>query len=88
MKLNPNKCVFGVTSGKFLGYIVNRRGIEANPDKIKAILDIRPPRKMKEAQRLNGRIVALSHYMSKSADRYLPFFKAIKSKGFEWIQDC
>ena len=88
MRLNPNKCVFGVTSGKFLGYVVNRRGIEANPDKIQAILDMRPPRKIKEVQRLNGRIAALSRFMSKSADRCLPFFKAIKGKGFEWTQDC
>ena len=89
MKLNPNKCVFGVTSGKFLGYIVNQRGIEANPDKIKAILDMRPPRKLKEVQRLNGRIFALSRFISKSVDRCMPFFKAIKkSKDFEWTTEC
>ena len=44
MKLNPNKCAFGVSSGKFLGFMVSHRGIEANPDKIQAILDIKPPR--------------------------------------------
>ena len=43
MKLNPSKCAFGVSSGKFLGFMVSHRGIEANPDKIRAILDMKPP---------------------------------------------
>ena len=48
MKLNPSKCAFGVASGKFLGFMVSHRGIEANPEKIKAILDIKPPQNIKE----------------------------------------
>ena len=60
MKLNPAKCAFGVLAGKFLGFIVNNRGIEANPDKIRVVLDILPPSNIKELQRLIGRIVALS----------------------------
>ena len=52
MKLNPTKCAFGVSAGKFSGFIVNSCGIEANPDKIKAVLDIRPPSNTKEIQRL------------------------------------
>ena len=48
MKLNPSKCVFGVSSGKFLGFIVSQRGIEVNPDKIKAVLEMTPPRTIKE----------------------------------------
>ena len=48
MKLNPNKCAFGVSSGKFLGFMVSHRGIEANPDKIQAILDMKPPQNVKE----------------------------------------
>ena len=48
MKLNPSKCVFGVSSRKFLGFMVSRRGIEANPDKIQAILNMEPPRNVKE----------------------------------------
>ena len=59
MKLNPAKCAFGVSAEKFLGFIVNNRGIEANPDKIKAVLDILPPSSIKEVQRLTGRIAAL-----------------------------
>ena len=60
MKLNPTKCAFGVSIGKFLGFIVNSRGIEENPDKIKAMLDIQPPSNTKEIQRFTGRIAALS----------------------------
>ncbi|GMH03832.1 hypothetical protein Nepgr_005671 [Nepenthes gracilis] len=91
MKLNPVKCVFGVTSGKFLGFIVSQRGIEANPEKIKAILDLNPPRTIKEVQKLTGRIAALSRFLAKSADKYLPFFKALrgtKSHGFKWNDEC
>ena len=60
MKLNPAKCTFGVSAGKFLSFIVNNRGIEANPDKIKVVLDMPPPSNIKEVQRLTGRIAALS----------------------------
>ncbi|XP_052198359.1 uncharacterized protein LOC127805648 [Diospyros lotus] len=59
MKLNPAKCAFGVTAGKFLGFMVHYRGIEANPSKIKVILEMPPPRSIKEVQRLTGRIAAL-----------------------------
>ena len=60
MKLNLAKCAFGVSTGKFLGFIVNNRGIKANPDKIKAVLDMPSPSSIKEVQRLTGRIAALS----------------------------
>ena len=54
MKLNPSKCAFGVSSGKSLGFMVSYREIEANPDKIQAILDMKPPRSIKEVQSLTG----------------------------------
>ena len=54
MKLNPNKCAFEVSLGKFLGFMVSHRRIEANPDKIQAILNIEPPRNVKEVQSLTG----------------------------------
>nr|XP_023922238.1 uncharacterized protein LOC112033687 [Quercus suber] len=60
MKLNPNKCAFGVSSGKFLRFMVSYRGIEANPNKIQAILDIKPPSNVKEVQSLTGRVAALN----------------------------
>ena len=74
MKLNPAKCAFGVSAGKFLGFIVNNRGIEANPDKIKAVLDMPSPSNIKEVNCLMGRIAALSHFMSKASDKCQLFF--------------
>ena len=74
MKLNPAKCAFGVSAGKFLGFIVNHRGIEANPDKIKVVLDMPSPSGIKEVQRLTGRIVALSQFVSRASDKCQPFF--------------
>ena len=69
MKLNPAKCAFGVSAGKFLGFIVNNRGIEANPDKIKVVLDMQPLSNIKDIQRLTGRIVALSLFVSRASDK-------------------
>ena len=69
IKLNPAKCAIGVSAGKFLGFIVNNRGIEANPDKIKAALDMPPPSNIKEVQRLIGRVAALSRFVSKTSDK-------------------
>ena len=67
MKLNPAKCAFGVSAGKFLGFIVYSRGIEANPDKIKVVLDMLPPSNNKDIQLLTRRIVALSRFVPKPA---------------------
>ena len=78
MKLNPTKCAFGVSVGKFLGFIVNSRGIEANPNKIKAVLDMQPPLNTKEIQRLTGRIAALSRFVSRSSDKCQHFFQVLK----------
>ena len=89
MKLNPQKCTFGVPSGKFMGFIVNSRGIEANPDKIKALIDMPSPRRHKDVQSLTGRMAALSRFISKSTDRGLPFFNLLRGgKKFEWTEEC
>ncbi|KAL0451504.1 UNVERIFIED_CONTAM: hypothetical protein Slati_1128500 [Sesamum latifolium] len=69
LKLNPAKCAFGVQGGRFLGFMVTQRGIEANPLKIKAIIDMKAPTCLNEAQRLTGRIAALSRFISKSAEK-------------------
>ena len=87
MKLNPNKCAFGLSSGKFLGFMVSHRGIEANPDKIQAILDIKPPQNVKEVQSLTERVAALNKFVSKATDKCLPFFRVLK-KAFEWTNEC
>ncbi|GMH08559.1 hypothetical protein Nepgr_010399 [Nepenthes gracilis] len=85
MKLNPAKYTFGVTSGKFLGFIVFHHGIETNPEKIKTILDMNPSRMVKEVQKFTGRPAALSQFFVRSAEKYLPFFNALrgtKPSGF------
>ncbi|XP_057550632.1 uncharacterized protein LOC130828685 [Amaranthus tricolor] len=69
MKLNPDKCVFGVTGGKCMGFLVDERGIEANPDKIRAIQNMRSPTSVKEVQKLTGCLAALGRFFSKSADK-------------------
>ena len=78
MKLNLIKCAFEVSVGKFLGFIVNGYGIEANPDKIKAMLDMQPPSNTKEIQRLTRRIATLSRFVSRSSDKCQPFFQVLK----------
>ena len=83
MKLNPAKCAFEVSAGKFLGFIVNHWGIEANPNKIKVVLDMPSPSGIKEVQRLTGRIVALSRFVSRASDKCKPFFQVLK-KAFQW----
>ncbi|KAL0381941.1 UNVERIFIED_CONTAM: Polyprotein P3 [Sesamum latifolium] len=89
LKLNPAKCAFGVQGGRFLGFMVTQRGIEANPLKIKAIIDMKAPTCINEVQRLTGRIAALSRFISKSAEKSLPFFKTLrKAKTFEWGTPC
>ncbi|GKV39513.1 hypothetical protein SLEP1_g47271 [Rubroshorea leprosula] len=98
MKLNPAKCTFGVESGKFLGLMVSRRGIEVNLEKIKAIEEMKPLRSTKDVQRLAGRIAALHRFISKSADKCLPFFKVLrtaaqkdetgKPQKFNWMTEC
>ena len=87
MKLNPAKCAFGMSAGKFLGFIVNHRGIEANLDKIKAVLDIPSPLGIKKVQRLIGRIAALSRFVSRASDKCQPFFQVLK-KAFQWDTKC
>ena len=87
--LNASNCSFGVGLGKFLGYIVTHRGIEVNPDQIKAINNLQPPQNSKEVQKLIEMTAALNRFISRSADRCIPFFLLInKWKGFEWTKEC
>src|SRR5438128_10384407 len=89
MMLNPEKCVFGVPSGKLLGFLVSNRGIEANPDKIRAIERMRPLTKLKDVQRLAGCMVALGRFISRLRERGLPLFKLLKKADrFEWNQEA
>nr|XP_009611690.1 uncharacterized protein LOC104105147 [Nicotiana tomentosiformis] len=90
MKLNPEKCAFGVTSGKFLGFLVSQRGIEVNPNQIKAIEGI--PEHLttkKQVQRLTGHIAALSRFISQSSDICHTFFGILrKENGLQWTAEC
>ena len=89
LHLNASKCSFGVGSGKFLGYMVTHRGIEVNPNQIRAIHSLQPPRNPKEVQKLTGMIAALNRFISRSANRCRPFFLLLnKWKGFEWTEEC
>ncbi|XP_024172010.2 uncharacterized protein LOC112178020 [Rosa chinensis] len=80
MRLNPAKCVFGVSSGQFLGHLVSKRGIEPNPEKVEAIIQMRDPETKEDIQVLTGRIAALSRFISRLTDRCKPFFRALKNK--------
>ena len=86
MKLNPAKCVFGVASGKFLGFMVSQKGIEANLEKVQAIIDMTSPKIVKEVQKLIGRIAALNRFVSRAIDKCLPFFKTLK-QVFAWTDE-
>ncbi|XP_021602320.1 uncharacterized protein LOC110607500 [Manihot esculenta] len=89
MRLNPAKCAFFIRGGKFLGYMVNGKGIEPNPEKVEAILRMPEPICVRDVQRLTRRVVALDRFMSKFAERCLPFFKKLrKVPNFEWTEDC
>ncbi|KAM1035324.1 hypothetical protein ACFX2A_039492 [Malus domestica] len=90
MRLNPNKYAFGIGSGKFLGFMISQRGIKANPEKIKAILDMKEPITSKDIQSLTGKVAALTRFISKATDRCAPFFKALKEskKYITWTNEC
>ena len=88
MKLNPTKCSFGVRAETFLGYMVTRHGIEANPEQIKAIMEIKSPKNIKEVQRLTGRVAALNRFISRSSDKCHLFYHVLrKNKGFNWTEN-
>nr|KYP75150.1 Retrovirus-related Pol polyprotein from transposon 412 family [Cajanus cajan] len=89
MRLNPEKCVFGVQGGKFLGFMITSRGIEANPEKCKAIIQMQSPYIVKDVQRLAGRLVSLSHFIPRLAEKAGPIFTLLrKLKNFEWTDQC
>ena len=87
MKLNLRKCAFGVASGKFLGFMVSQRGIEANLDKIQEILNMNPPKNIKDVQSLTGQVATLNRFVSKAINKCLPFFRVLR-KAFEWTDEC
>jgi hypothetical protein len=77
-KLNTNKCVFGVPSGKLLGFIISHRGIKANPEKICGITKMKAPTYIKDVQKLTGCMEVVNRFISKLGEWGLPFFKLLK----------
>jgi len=89
IRLNPEKCTFGVDGGKFLGFMLTQRGIEANPEKCQTIIDMRSPANIKEVQRLVGRLIAISRFLPKLADKTKPMIQLLKkSTKFTWDDTC
>ena len=88
LRLNASKCSFGVSLGKFLGFMITHCGIEINTDHIKAINDLHPPRNPKEVQRSMGMTTALNRFISRSVDRCKPFQLLHKWKDFSWTEEC
>jgi hypothetical protein len=89
VKLNPEKCVFGVPRGMVLGFIVSERGIEANPEKIAAITSMGPIKDLKGVQRVMGCLAALSHFISRLGERGLPLYRLLrKAECFAWTPEA
>jgi hypothetical protein len=81
LKLNPTKCSFGVSARQLLGFLVSARGIEANPDKIQAILTMGKLAKLHDVQKLAGRVAALSRFVARLGEKALPFYALMKKSG-------
>nr|GEV81811.1 reverse transcriptase domain-containing protein [Tanacetum cinerariifolium] len=92
MKLNPRKCSFIVEEGPFLAYLITKQGIIANPLKVKAISNLKPPKTIKEIQSLNEKLTALSRFLPKGTDKTLPFLKVLKNcasnKIVQWTHEA
>ncbi|GJX02740.1 reverse transcriptase domain-containing protein [Tanacetum coccineum] len=92
MKLNLKKCTFGMQEGMFLGYKVNADGLKVCPDKADAVLSLPSPGCLKDVQKLNGKLASLNRFLSKSAEKSLPFFKTLKKctkkSDFQWTQEA
>ncbi|XP_016172929.1 uncharacterized protein LOC107615377 [Arachis ipaensis] len=88
MRLNPEKCAFGVQGGKFLGFMLTSQGIEANPEKCEAILNMASPKIVKEVQQLAGKVAALSRFLPAASSQSYHFFQTIsKNKKFQWTEE-
>jgi hypothetical protein len=85
LKLNLEKCMFGITKVKVLGYLVSTKGIEANSDKIRALTQMQPTQNRKDIQKLTGQIASLNQFVSKLVEHGLPFFTMLRgSDKVDW----
>ena len=89
LRLNPQKCTFGVTAGKLLGFLVSDREIEVDSSKIKAILEMPPPKSEKEIRGFLGRLQYISRFIAKLNSTCEPIFKILrKNEPHEWNDEC
>jgi hypothetical protein len=89
IKLNPKKCSFGVPTGQLLGHLISERGIEGNPEKIQAIINMQPPKMLRHVQQLTGRLAALSRFISKLGEKALPIYRLLrKTDKFTWTAEA
>jgi hypothetical protein len=89
VKLNPEKCVFGVPRGMLLGFCRVEHDIEVNPEKVSAIMDMGPIKNLKGVQRVMGCLAALSHFIARLEERSLPLYKLMKKSGhFTWTPEA
>ena len=89
IRLNPEKCIFGVPRGMLLGFIVSERGIEANPEKVSAIANMGSIRNLKGVQRVMGCLASLSHFISRLGEKGLPLYRLLrKSEHFSWTLEA
>jgi hypothetical protein len=89
IKLNPKKCSFRVPTSQLLGYLISERGIEGNPEKIHAIINMQPPKTLRHVKQLTGRLAALSRFISKLGEKALPFYQLLQKTGsFTWTEEA
>ena len=85
LKLNPDKCTFGVPAGKLLGFLVSSRGIEDNPTKIRAIESMKLPRCLRDVQKFTGCLASLSRFVGRLGEKALPLYQLMKKTDrFTW----
>ena len=89
LKLNPAKCTFGATSGKLLAFLISKKGIEIDPDKVRAIQDLPPPRSQKEVRSFMGRLNYIAWFISQMTVKCDLIFKMLrKHNSGEWDEEC
>jgi hypothetical protein len=87
LRLNPEKCVFGIDKGKVLRCLVSTKGIEANHNNIKALIEMQDPVSIMDVQKLTERVAALNLFIPRVVERSLPFFQVLRSsKNFQWSE--
>ncbi|PKI78942.1 hypothetical protein CRG98_000654 [Punica granatum] len=89
LRLNPTKCTFSVRSGKLLGFVVSERGMEVDPDKVKAIRELPPPSSVREVRGFLGRLNYIARFITNLTDKCQPLFRLLrKNAAIEWNEEC